>query len=61
MPSYRAVAAEVENERGEMEKWPGTPCKCGICKGERKPLMPGSPSRHDMAAGDLVLVAVVEV
>ncbi len=41
-----------------MEKFPGTPCKCGRCKGNKEPLMPGDPDRHDMAAGDKAIIAV---
>jgi hypothetical protein len=60
--TWRAVEWEVENgETGEMEQYPGTPCQCGVCKGERAPLLPGDPDRHDAGAGDNVTIAIVEV
>lgn len=56
----QVVLYEHENERGEMEQWPGRPCGCGRCKGERPPLMPGDPDRHDMAAGDRATYLVLK-
>jgi hypothetical protein len=53
------VTHQVENaETGEMETFPGKPCECGICKGEKEPLFPGDPDRHDAAAGDKVVYIV---
>lgn len=58
----RLIEYEVENgETGEMERYPGVPCNCGVCKGEREPLLPGDPDRHDAGAGDNVTYIVIDI